>query len=198
MTKFRVISEPFRLDRFSPTIPTHRRMRGDRSVQRKVTVVEADTVFEALSRAVELGDHRKHSITSIEEMFPVEALSVTDEQLTAALRRTGRFEDPDQCASVLDPDDFEGETLYESPNFNDTVESVAEVLGDTLLPGLYLTVASDMDGASGIVEIRDEATGQYRAETSDMRRLIEDRSATGWDGVLSIAKALIAAAGPLA
>lgn len=191
MRKFRIISEPYRLDRFSPTIPTHRRIRGDESVQRGVTVVEATDVITALTQAIELREHRKHSITSIEEIFPAEALSFTDEQIAAALQQGS---EPGQ--DTLDPADFEG-NLYEGIGFNDTVESVAGILGNTLLPGLFLTVAEDMDGANAIIHVRDQATGDYRATTRDMDRMINDRSAEGWDGVISIARALIDTAWPL-
>lgn len=191
MRKFRIISEPYRLDRFSPTIPTHRRIRGDESVQRGVTVVEATDVITALTQAIELREHRKHSITSIEEIFPAEALSFTDEQIAAALQQGS---EPGQ--DTLDPADFEG-NLYEGIGFNDTVESVAGILGNTLLPGLFMTVAEDMDGANAIIHVRDQATGDYRATTRDMDRMINDRSAEGWDGVISIARALIDTAWPL-
>lgn len=145
----------------------------------------------ALTRAIELRDHRKHSITSIEEVFPVEALYFSDEQITAALQQGST-----QSQEKLEPVDFEG-SLYETAGFNDTVESVAEILGDTLLPGLFLTVAEDLDGANAIIHIRDQATGDYRATTAEMKRLIQDRSAEGWDGVISIARAIIDTAEPL-
>jgi hypothetical protein len=195
MPNFRVISEPYRLDRFSLTVPTHRRIRGDDSVQRKVTIIEAEDLFVALHKTIELRDHRKRSITSIEEIYPAEALYFSDEQLDAVLRRPSG-DDPLQDSDKLDPEDFEG-NLYEAAGFNDTVVSVAEILGDTLLPGLFLTVVNDLDGDSAMIEIRDEATGHYRAATSDMRRLIQDRSAEGWDGILSIARAIIDTAEPL-
>ena len=191
MPKFRIISEPYRLDRFSPTIPTHRRIRGDESVQRGVTVVEAADVITALTQAIELREHRKYSITSIEEIFPAEALSFTDEQIAAALQQGS-----EQNNDKLDPEDFEG-NLYEGTGFNDTVESVAGILGNTLLPGMFLTVTEDFDGANAIIHIRDQATGNYRATTQSMDRMINDRSAEGWDGVLSIARAIIDTAWPL-
>lgn len=196
MTKFRVISEPFRLDRFSPTIPTHRRLRGDESVQRKVTVVEADNVFEALSRAVELGDHRKHSITSVEEVYPSEALSFTDEQLTTALSRPGGDKDiPDLERFV--PEEYAGETVYDRSDFIDIVEWVAMLLGATLVRGMSLSIVGDFDDQYAVVEVRDAATGLHVSTTAGLKALTQDRSAAGWDGVLSIARALIATAGPL-
>ncbi|MCB5280644.1 hypothetical protein [Arthrobacter sp. ES1] len=191
MPKFRVISEPYRLDRFSPAVPTHRRIRGDESVQRKVTVIDADDLFVALHQTIELREHRKRSITSIEEVFPAEALYFSDDEIAAALKQGST-----QSQEKLDPEDFEG-NLYEEAGFNDTVASVAEILGDTLLPGMFLTVAEDMDGANAIVHVRDAATGDYRAATAEMKRMIQDHSAEGWNGVLSIARAIIDTAEPL-
>lgn len=191
MPTFRIISEPYRLDRFSSTIPTHRRIRGDESVQRNVTTVDAPDIIMALTLAIEQRDHRRHSITSIEEIYPVEALAFGDDEIAAALKQGST-----QSQERLAPEDFEG-NLYEEAGFNDTVASVAEILGDTLLPGLFLTVAEDLDGANAIIHVRDQATGDYRATTTEMKRLINDHSAEGWDGVLSIARAIIDTVWPL-
>lgn len=196
MPNFRVISEPYRLDRFSPTVPTHRRIRGDESVQRKVTIIDAEDLFVALHKTIELRDHRKHSIISIEEIFPGEALYFTDEQITAALRQPAGY-DPLTDMEKLHPADYLGQNLYESADFVDTVESVAKILGTTLLPGLSLTIVGDFDDNYTVVDIRDVATGLYRSTTADVKELIQDHSAVGWDGILSVAKALIAAAEPL-
>lgn len=196
MPTFRIISEPYRLDRFSPTVPTHRRVRGDESVQRKVTTVDAPDLFVALNTAIELRDHRKHSITSIEEIFPGEALYFTDEQITAALRQPAGY-NPLADLEKLHPADYAGQNLYESADFVDTVESVTKILDSTLLPGLSLTIVGDFDDNYTIIDIRDVVTGLYRSTTADVKDLIQDRAATGWDGILSIARALIAAAEPL-
>jgi hypothetical protein len=196
MPKFRVISEPYRLDRFSPTVPTHRRIRGDESVQRKVTIVEADDLFVALHQTIELRDHRKRSIISIEEVFPAEALYFSDEQLNAVLRRpeSESFIESDK----LDPEDFAGELIYEHADFINTVESVVKLLGATLIPGLSISMVGDFDDNYAVIDIRDVASGLYVSTTSDVKDLTQDRSAVGWDGILSVARALIAAAEPLA
>lgn len=196
MPTFRIISEPYRLDRFSPTVPTHRRIRGDESVQRKVTTVDAPDLFVALNTAIELRDHRKHSITSIEEVFPSEALYFTDEQLTAALARDDSEETADDFERV-DPEDYAGEILYDRGDFVDIVESVAKLLAQTLLPGLSISLVGDFDDNYTVIDIRDVATGLYVSTTADVKTLIQDRAAIGWDGILSIARALIAAAEPL-
>jgi hypothetical protein len=197
MPKFRVISEPYRLDRFSPTVPTHRRIRGDESVQRKVTIVDAEDLFAAVNKATELRDHRKHSITSIEEIYPAEALYFSDEQITAALRQPAGYDPLTDCEK-LHPDDYVGQNLYDSADFADTVESVAKILGNTLLPGLSVSMVGDFDDNYTVIDIRDVATGLYCSTTAEVKSLILDRDATGWDGILSIARALIDTAAPLA
>ncbi|MGY4541189.1 hypothetical protein ACVWY0_001098 [Arthrobacter sp. UYNi723] len=196
MTKYRVISEPYRLDRFSPTVPTHRRVRGDDSIQRVVTYVDAPDVLVALNEAINLTDHRKHSITSVEEVIPSEALYFSDQELTDALLRQ-EGDEPVAGPETLHPDDYAGKVIYEQADFTDTVESVATILRDTLLPGLSITLVGDFDDNFTVLDLRDEATGTYRSTTADVKELIQDRSAIGWDGILSIAKALIAAAEPL-
>jgi hypothetical protein len=197
MPKFRVISEPYRLDRFSPTIPTHRRIRGDESVERKVTIIDAEDLFVALHKTIELRDHRKHSITSIEEIVPSEALYFTDEQLNAVLRLTDDGAAAADEAGRLAPEDYHGEIVYERADFVDIVESVAKLLGATLLPGLSVSMVGDFDDNYTVIDIRDVATGLYVSTTSDIKDLTHDRSAVGWDGILSVARALIAAAEPL-
>lgn len=196
MSKYRVISEPYRLDRFAPTIPTHRRIRGDDSVQRVVTYVDAPDVLVALNEAIRLTDHRKHSITSIEEVVPSEALYFSDQKLTGALGQQEHDETSDG-PEKLDPEDYAGKVIYEQADFTDTVESVATILRDTLLPGLSITLVGDFDDNFTVFDIRDEATGTYRSTTADVKELIQDQSAVGWDGILSIAKALISHAEPL-
>jgi hypothetical protein len=197
MTKYRVISEPYRLDRFSSTVPTHRRVRGDSSVRRLVTTVEAPDILVALNDIIDLADHRKRSIISIEEVVPAEALYFSDQEITEALSQPNAedeealFGEPETLSAEKYSDD---EVIYESMKFNDIVESVAKRVSAYLLPGLGLTIISNLYNAYAMVEIRDEATGNYLSTPVDMGDLIQDRSAVGWDGILSIAKALIAAA----
>jgi hypothetical protein len=173
-------------------------VRGDDSVQRTVTIVDAPDLFAALNAVIELRDHRKPSITSIEEVFPVEALHFTDEQLNAVLRL------PDSAAAAADeagrlaPEDYHGEIIYDRADFVDIVESVAKLLGAALLPGLSVSMVGDFDDNYTVIDIRDVATGLYVSTTADVKSLIQDRSAVGWDGILSVAKSLIAAAEPLA
>jgi hypothetical protein len=196
MATFRIISEPYRLDRFSPSVPTHRRIRGDDSVERLATQIDAPDLFVALNKTIELRDHRKRSITSIEEVVPSEALYFTEEKLTAVLSLP---ESGDVAADSdrLLPDDYLGELIYDRADFIDIVESVAKILSNTLLPGLSVSMVGDFDDNYTVIDIRDAATGRYVSTTADVKELIQDRSAVGWDGILSVAKALIAAAEPL-
>lgn len=199
MAQYRIISEPY--DK-QPQVNAraHRRLRGDDTVDRVVTTVQAASILAAMMEStlgVQNHDHRGRSITSIEEVLPAEALYFSDEELTTALLQpeTGTpFGEPEK----LDPDTFEQRVIYDTVVFNDAVEEVAKVLRETLLPGLYFTVIGSDDGdQSALVEIRDEATGNYRSTTSAMKDLIQDRAAVGWDGALSIAKALISTVSPL-
>jgi hypothetical protein len=157
MPKFRVISEPYRLDRFSPTIPTHRRIRGDESVEHIVTTVDAPDVIMALTKAIELQDHRKHSITSIEEVYPAEALYFTDEELNAVLRLPDGVAAASEEVERLAPEDYHGEIIYDRADFVDIVESVAKLLRATLLPGLNVSMVGDFDDNYTVIDAQPSA-----------------------------------------
>lgn len=194
MSEYRIISEPYRADRFTRIAATHRRLRGDETVERLVTTVTAPDVVAALQFAIDAGDHRKRSITSVEEIIPAEALYFTDDELTAALSPMGRNPDVPDDPNLLDASEFpDDQVLYEQAGFTETVKDVAMLLGRSLVPGLHLTVIDNEDGIEeyAIVEIRDAATRDYLSTSEDLSDLIEDRTATGWNGALSIAKAII-------
>lgn len=193
MSEYRVISEPYQvLNPMGPT-PKHRRVRGDAGVKRVITIVSAPDIFVAMHEAITQPEHQKRSITSIEEQFPVDALYFSDQDISDALRRLDlRIHDPESdLFEKLDPEDFNPDEALDPFTFATTFPLVATILADTLLPGLGLTVVADLDNSHVIVEMRDEATGTYRSSFVDIRDLIQDRSATGWNSVISIARAVI-------
>lgn len=196
MTQYRVVSEPYTGQPFV-NAERHRRLRGDDTDRRLVTEVSAPDILVALNRAIEIGDHAGRSITSLGELLPAEALYFSDAELTAALRHDEDAE-PSNDPEKLYPEEFEGRVLYDQASFEDIVESVVKVLRNTLLPGLSIKViASDEGNQAAMLEVYDEATGVYHAKFGEMKTLIEDRSAIGWEGILSIAKAVISTAAPL-
>lgn len=192
MPNYRVISEPNRTAHPSCT-SAHRRLRGDGRIKRIVTHFVASDILKATQEAVASPEHTGNNIISIEERVPAEALNFSDHEISGALLLQA------DGIEKLSREDFPvTEPLYEEAGFNDTVVSVVELLSDSLIPGLNISVVSNLDGDHyAMVEVRDEATGTYVATTADMRDLIEDRSATGWKGVVSIARALINTAEPL-
>lgn len=195
MTSYRVISEPYQ--KRNDFLPAHRAMRGDSTVERRVTTVDAPDVIAALGQAINERQHSGRSIISLEEMLPQEVLYFSDEELTLALRQPEGGTPAGEPDKVC-PDDYEDQAIYGTVTFNDAVEEVAKVLRETLIPGLHFTLISSDDGDQYVVlEIRDEATGTYRSTTSATKDLIQDRNSVGWDGVLSIAKALINAVSEL-
>lgn len=192
MPNYRVISEPNRTAHPSCT-STHRRLRGDDRIKRTVTHLLASDILKATQEAVASPGHTGNNIVSIEERVPAETLSFTDHEISEALLlRT------DGIAKLAREDFPVTESVYEESDFNNTVALVVELLADSLIPGLSISVVSDLDGDHfAMVEVRDEATGTYISTTAATRDLTEDRSATGWKGVVAIAKALIYTAEPL-
>ena len=192
MPKYRIVSE---IDPGSD----HREPRGERlrlDEARLVTIVEEHSLLDA-ALCWEPGredpeSHAERRIVSIEEVHP--GFEYTGEQISAALTDPGR--NPHQGDQpLIDPEDFpDDEPLYASGDFIWTVHQVAEALRDCgLVPGLHISLLQNESGCVdySMVEVRDDARGIYLARGAELKRLIDDRSATGWNAVLSIAKALI-------
>lgn len=188
MPTYRVISEPWPVGHPIKE-DSRRRMRGDASVRRLVTTVDAPDFPAAVILAMVDSAHGSRNITSVEELVPAIALYVSDNELTDLLRQEN---DAEHDQEPLHPADYEAdETIFGSADFNGTVELVAAKLGESFLPGLFLTVVDDLDGAHALIQIRDEATGTYLAKTADMDDLIQDAEAPGWSAILSIASAIL-------
>lgn len=181
MPRYRIVSE---LDQGAE----HREPRGAAlrlDEARLVTVVEAESLHDAvfLSHVVK-PRHTDRRIVSVEEVHPGFAHtddeigralgtpegSPTDEQLVDPMASTGDAYDPDLVAQVV-------HGLRESG----------------LVPGLNVSVlANDPDEPYAMVEVFDDALGTYRSIGVEVRRIADDREATGWDAILSVARGLIA------
>lgn len=133
-------------------------------------------------------ENRSPRIVSAEELLRFDTSEITDADLTQALT-VGL---PDYMQ--LDPDDYDGLVLYDEDDYEWIAHKVAEGLRvNGLVPGLSLSVLMNGEGWCDftLVEIHDSVSGTYRAVGRDPRRLIEDRSLAGWDGILSIARTLM-------
>lgn len=187
MPTYKVISEPWPVG--YPVVEHRRRLRGDASVRRLMTTVDAQNILTAVRAAIESGEHDGRGITSVEEATEFGALYASSEELNDLLRRE---EDGHHDQEPLHPDDWEDdEAVFDTAGFNDAVAQVAAKLGESHLPGLFLTIVSDLDGDHALIQVRDEATGNYLAKTAAMEDLIHDREATGWNAILSIADAIL-------
>ena len=187
MPQFRLISEPPPVG-FQLKDNVGRRLRGDTSVRRVVTVVDAPDILAVLQGL----KHGDHSVTSVEEIIPAISLYVSDEELTELLMQDN---DDLHDQEPLHPADYDAdEIIAGAADFNTNVERVAAKLGERFLPGLFLTIVGNLDGDHALIQVRDEATGIYRTTTADMDDLTHDPEATGWPGILAIARAVIAQA----
>lgn len=186
MPAYRIISE------LDPG-PDHRESRGARlrlDEARRVSVLEATDLTDAVlavQRVVpEVEEHADRRIISIEEVHP--GFSYTDEQIDHALVSTEN--------DWVRPEEFtDDEAIYGGGNFLWIVHAVAEALAESgLVPGLSISLLQNSEGFVDytMVEIRDDARGIYLSQGSEIKRLTADRSATGWPGVLAIARELIA------
>lgn len=152
--------------------------------------ITATTLTNALLKLnIQLGrENRKPRIVSAEEILDIDSGEITDDDLTKAL--TVDLDD----YMALDPDDYDGVLLYEQDDFEWTVHKIAEGLRESgIVPGLNLSLLMTGEGYCDytMVEIRDEASGSYRSVGRDSKHLIGDRSLTGWEGIVSIARTLI-------
>ncbi len=178
MPTFRIVSAPDPAAR-------HRDPRGAalrQDDQRLMTVLDARSLAEAAVDARDTAPHRERRITSVEEIHP--GFCHPDAEISRVL------------AQVEDPDGLEGRTtpLCDDIDFVDFVQRVIGALRDSdLVPGLSISVlANDPDECYAMIEVFDDIRGVYLARGTEVRRLIEDRDAVGWDGVISIARGVIA------
>lgn len=190
MPKYRVISEV-------DTGAEHREPRGARlrlDEEKVVTVVEARTLPEAALHAygsiAEEENHVDRRIISVEEIHP--GFSYTGVEITHALTRPeGDWTDE----PMLDPKDYaEDEKIYGGGDFIYTVDRVATALRESgFVPGLDISLLQGGDGYVdySMIEVHDDARMIYLSRGCELKNLTDDRSATGWDGVLAIARQLI-------
>lgn len=169
------------------------KLRAPRSTDLKdvetFDVIATSLVNAVLKVNIQFGrENRSPRIVSAEEIFTLDPSEITDDEITHALT-TGS---PDYL--TLEPDDYDGIALYMGDSFDRTVNDVAEALRESgLVPGLNLSLLMNGEGWCdySMVEIHDTASGTYRSVGRELKHLILDRDLTGWDGILSIARALI-------
>ena len=195
MPTFRVVSQ-------ADTTATHRLPRGvgadraQRALVSTVIAVDLPAVFPLLQYD---NTHRNRRIVLVEEVHP--GLPVfSDEELTDAFTNPARnmqAEEPLIERDSVDDDEY----IYGGGNFIYLANQVAQALRDSgLVPGLHLSLLyGDMSGSVdySMVEIYDEAQATYYARDSELKHLTNDREATGWDGILALARGIIDAAQPL-
>lgn len=189
MPEYRIVSEV-------DSGPDHRSPRGERlrlDEARLVTVIDAEDFQDAVYRSSFIEPrHTWRRIVSVEELHP--GFSFTDEEITAALTSPADPFGEVNRAPMVDPADFAAdEASYGSGDFIWTVHAVAEALRESgLVPGLHLSLLHSDQGVDySMVEVHDDARGTYLSRGSELQRLTDDRAATGWTGVLAIARALI-------
>lgn len=191
----------FRITSQADTAAAHRQPRGigDKLSERaRISTVEAADLSEAMSISRRSSDHQNRRIVAVEEIHPGIPMP-SDEELTDVLTNPARNQQADE--PLMEKEEFEGpyvqraKTIYGGDDFVYLVEQVSTALRDSgVVPGLHLSLLSDN---YSMVEIYDQATAVYHSHGCELDRLTDDRSATGWDGVLAIARGLIMAAQPL-
>lgn len=196
MPEYRIVSEPISAQQKLAN-STQRAQRGDPAIDRTIQKVSAPNIYTAMMMAVEGGQHKGSSIISLEELLPAEAVFYSDDQLADALMRADVDKNDTEVTERLYPEDYTEVVIYDTPSFNDTVSTVIDILRDTLVPGLHLTLSESEEGNWAMLEVRDDATGIYLATSAATKDLIDDRGAVGFDGLISIARAVINRAAPL-
>jgi hypothetical protein len=187
MPKYRVISE------LDPGIE-HRDPRGTRlrlDEARIVTVVEAGSLTEAANDARDTDPHCERRITFVEELHP--GVSLSDERLSRAL---GQADSSPTGEPLVGPEAFKDDhlPLHRHREFVTVVRQVVYGLRESgLVPGLDISVlATEFDQPYAMIEVHDDVRGIHVSRESEILRLTDDPSATGWQGVLAVARALVA------
>ena len=158
-----------------------------------MTALWAPDILVAIHEAGVSPEHTSRSITSVEERVPVEALHFSDEDIIKALLQSS------DGSGKFDPKDMpEGSPFYKRDRFDNIVHLAAKLLAMSFIPGLHI---SFMDSKNkdhyAVVEVRDDTTGTYLVTKVAKHELTKDHDATGCNGLLSIARALIDIAEPL-
>lgn len=174
----------------TPDAP-RRHGRGRRSSQTKVMTVPAPNLEAAAHGvavlAAEQGENPR--IVAVEEASGWNSDEITDDQITKALTQ--------DCEENLRlyVEDYEGtQPAYYHGDFHYLAQQVQLALNDSgMVPGLELSLLYAEGGGVeySMVEVRDEARGQYRSVGSELKHLTTDRHASGWDQVIAIARALL-------
>lgn len=168
-----------------------RRVRGieheSTSAETFVAPTLIDAVRELTARVGEAGWNPR--IVAVEEISTFASQDITDEQIAKALT-----EDCDEF-DRLDPDEFDDQTtIYVDIDFEYLAQRVQRCLSTSgLVPGLELSLLHAEGGGVEytMVEVYDHALKTYRSKGCELKHLTDNRDATGFDGVIAIARALI-------
>lgn len=172
-------------------VPKARAPWGDAAAApTSAVLVSASSIADAVRRAESARPGLR--AVSIEEKSA--GLAFSDDRITAAL--TSVVDEKYSAFPRMDPADYVGDQpVYDSVAFLDTVRTVADALRDSdLIAGLNLSLNDTGEGPDYAMVEMYVGDNHYRATGADLKNLTDDRSATGWDGVLAIARALIALA----
>lgn len=153
-------------------------------------LVDAVSVRSALLKAeIELareGSQSQTRIIGVEEVIALDQSELTDDMLTKELLSTYQFDD------VSDYDCWALNGFVD--DLHTLVGEVASGLSECgLVPGLTVSMCQNGEGWVDylMIEVYDEASGEYRATGIEPEDVAEDTSATGWDVVLTIARGLM-------
>lgn len=168
-----------------------RRVRGEEHTHTSAETITAPTLILAAQELMQRAGIIRTipRIVAIEEISTWSADEITDAQIIQAL--TLDCDEDDR----LDPEDYDDQTtIYVDTDFEYLAQKVQQCLRTSgLVPGLELSLLHAEGGGVEytMVEVYDQALKTYRSKGSELKHLTSDRSATGFDGVVAIARALI-------
>lgn len=205
MPKYRIITQNDLDDRHP-----HRHPRAEAPEAQTETIVEAINPvsaiaeFEAMSSAPIAGRIRGEAVAArivlIEEISVFDPTSITDEMIDEALLSAPG----EPYAATMEKELYEDEDKplleTDTPAFLSAVQEIADRLRESeLVPGLNVSLlaAPEEPIDYAMVEVYEPAAARYLSTGSEIKHLVDDRTATGWDEIRSIARALIGHAAPL-
>lgn len=168
-----------------------RRVRGEEGTSSSAETFVAPTLIDAVREFTKRLDEAGWNprIVAVEEVSTWASQDITDEQIIQALTV-----DADEF-DRLDPEEFDDETtIYVDTDFEYLAQRVQRSLRTSgLVPGLELSLLHAEGGGVEytMVEVYDQALKTYRSKGCELKHLTDNRDATGFDGIVAIARALL-------
>lgn len=168
-------------------VPVARTARSVTSAKPASELIKANSITAALMNWGNANAHTKRKVVAVEELATWPDDTINDDLLLAAITDTNHYKgvDPAMVNDDAAPYDNDDELV-------ELAQDLAVLLSDVeIIPGLSIAIIPGPEDPAVMVEIFDVATATYRSEFVGAWEMTTDRTATGINGYLAVAKALV-------